>query len=412
MQQTPEQYLALVERHGAWRSQCMNLIAAENALSPAVRGQLATDLVQRYGNYAGRDLQDRRYRGNQYVQELEVLLSELVAEVFGATEVELRAISGHVAGLCVIMGLCKPGDTVLELSGPDGGHRLAAKAAQSPLVDLRIEALPFDAHEYNVSGKATCEAIRSLRPRLVILGSSNFLFPHPVRAIAECIRDLPGTVLAYDASHVIGLIACGEFQDPLAEGADIVFGSTHKTLPGPQGGLIFGRDRAVMDAVATAVYPGAVTNHHLMRGPALALALLELRAHPEYGRQVIANARALGAALAARGVSVVAADRGYTASHTVLLAVAEIGTGLEVSRALEQADIITSHTALPAALGGEGVRLGTAEATRLGATEAHMQAAAEIIADVLTDPGRAECARGRVHAWAEGLPGLAFAAMP
>jgi glycine hydroxymethyltransferase len=399
----------LVTEHSAWRAGCMNLIAAENALSPAARGQLATDLVQRYGNYTGRDLHNRRYRGNRYVEAMEVLLTDLIAETFGATEVELRAISGHVAGLCVIMGLCRPGDTVMELSSADGGHRLAGKAAESPLVDLNVVPLPFDPAAYNVDAAATCAAIRELRPRLVILGSSNFLFPHPVSEIAACVHETAETVLAYDASHVMGLIACGEFQSPLTEGAQIVFGSTHKTLPGPQGGIIFGNDREIMDAVATAVYPGAVTNHHLMRGPALALALLEMRAHPEYARQVIANARALGGALAAAGAKVIAADRGCTASHTVLIAVPELGTGYEVSCLLEQADIITSHAGLPAALGKEGVRFGTAEVTRLGATEAHMQAAAPIIADVLVGRLAPAAAHEAVHAWAASLPGLTYA---
>jgi len=95
------------------------------------------------------------------------------------------------------------------------------------------------------------------------------------------------TVLAYDASHVFGLLACGEFQDPLREGAHVVFGSTHKTLPGPQGGLIIGNEIALMDAIGTAVYPAIVTNHHLMRSPALAVALLEMQAHPDYAQQVI-----------------------------------------------------------------------------------------------------------------------------
>jgi glycine hydroxymethyltransferase len=399
----------LVEAHGAWRAQCMNLIAAENALSPAVRGQLATDLVQRYGNYAGRDLHNRRYRGNCYVEELEVLIAQLVADTFGGAEVELRAISGHVAGLSVIMGLCRPGDTVLELSGIDGGHRLAAKAAESPLIDLRVEALPFDPDVYNVNGAATCEAIRRLRPRLIILGSSNFLFPHPVPEIAACVRGLPGTVLAYDASHVLGLLACGGFQAPLAEGAHVVFGSTHKTLPGPQGGLIVGTDPEVMDAIATAVYPGTVTNHHLVRGPALALALLEMRAHPDYAGQVVANARALGRALQEAGVAVVAADGGYTDSHTLLVVAPKPDTGFAASCRLEEADIITSHSSLPAALGGEGVRLGTSEVTRLGATESHMAQAAAIIADVLLGREPPEKARPRAREWAASLPGLTFA---
>src|SRR5690606_35800889 len=151
--------------------------------------------------------------------------------VFGATEVELRAISGHVAGLAVIMGLCKPGDTVLELAGADGGHRMAAKAIESPLIDLRVLAFPFDADACNIDVDATCALIAREKPRLIIVGASNFLFPVPLEPIARCIAEhSPDSVLVYDASHVLGLIACGVFQDPLREGADLIFGSTHKTL--------------------------------------------------------------------------------------------------------------------------------------------------------------------------------------
>jgi glycine hydroxymethyltransferase len=407
---TPAGIAALVDEHEAWRAQCMNLIASENALSPAVRGQLATDLVQRYGNYAGRDLDNRRYRGSRYVNEIEVALTDIVRDLFGASEVELRAISGHVAGLCVIMALCRPGDTVVELDGTSGGHRLAAKAAESPLIDLNIVPLPFRGEDYCVDAQATCELIVATQPRLVILGSSNFLFPDPIREIAACLKDAPKTVLAYDASHVMGLIACGEFQAPLAEGAHIIFGSTHKTLPGPQGGIIFCNDSSLMDAVSLAVYPGAVTNHHLMRAPALAIALLEMQANPGYGAQVIRNAQALGAALTERGLSVVAAHRAYTRSHTILLRTEGIGTGMAVSKALEAADIMTSHQGLPESLGGEGVRLGTAEVTRLGAVEADMATAAAIIADVLTGGLAPDQAKAAAHAWAERLPGLSFAA--
>jgi glycine hydroxymethyltransferase len=401
----------LVNEHEAWRAHCMNLIAAENALSPAVRHFLASDLVQRYGNYAGRDLNDRRYQGNRFIQQLETGLIEIVRQVFGASEVELRAISGHIAGLAVIMATCRPGDTVLELSGGDGGHRLAAKAVESPLIDLKVFPLPFDPVRYNLDVEAICHLIRERKPSLVILGSSNFLFPHPVREIAACLSESPHTILAYDASHVFGLIACGAFQDPLREGAHVVFGSTHKTLPGPQGGLIFSNDTRLMNAISTAVYPVTVTNHHLMRSPALAVALLEMQANKGYARQVILNAQALGQRLSERGLRVVAAGQGFTQSHTILLQVAEYGTGKAVAGLLDEADIMTSYTSLPAALDKEGVRLGSAEVTRLGATEKDMVAAADIIADVVQRRTGPSAACEAVHTWAEHLPGLRFAEM-
>ncbi|MCC7355466.1 MAG: serine hydroxymethyltransferase [Anaerolineae bacterium] len=404
-----QDFASLVSEHEAWRARCLNLIAAENALSPAVRRFLDGDLVQRYGNYAGRNLTDRRYTGNRYVQRIEVGLLEIVREVFGASEVELRAISGHVAGLAVIMATCRPGDTVLELAGIDGGHRLAEKAAESPLIDLKVLPLPFDPINYNVNAEAACQLIAERKPSLVILGASNFLFPHPVKEIAASLAASPRTVLAYDASHVLGLIACGEFQSPLPEGAHVVFGSTHKTLPGPQGGLIFSNDARLMDAISTAVYPGTVTNHHLMRSPALGVALLEMHANKGYARQIIRNAQTLGKSLSEQGLRVVAAHRGFTQSHTILLQVAEYGTGRSVAALLEEAEIMTSYASLPDALGKEGVRLGTAEVTRLGARETDMASAAEIIADVIQKRTSPTAARAAVRAWVDRLPGMAYA---
>lgn len=405
---TKEKIDAWVTEHNVWRTECMNLIASENAFSADVKKHLSSDLVQRYGNYLGRDLTDRRYTGSKFVKEIELALDEIAKDVFGASEVELRAISGHVAGLAVIMAVCKPGDMVMEIDGGDGGHGLAIKAAKCPLVQLDIHTLPFDPVAFNVDAAATVRFIRENKPRLVILGSSNFLFPNPVKEIAQSLADSPETILGYDASHVMGLLACGEFQKPLEEGAHVVFGSTHKTLPGPQGGLIYSNDSELMDAIATAVYPGIVTNHHLMRSPSLALALLEMKHNPGYARQVIANARALGLALHQRGIPVVAVDRGVTNSHTVLIQVAEFGSGREIARRLEDANILTSYTRLPKALGVEGIRFGSNEATRMGAVEQDMEQAAEIIAQVIKGSLSPEAATGPVKDWAQQFRQIHF----
>ncbi|MGD9091266.1 MAG: hypothetical protein PVF74_00350 [Anaerolineales bacterium] len=402
-------FLDLISEHENWRRSCMNLIASENALSPAVRQALDNDFVQRYGNYLGRDLRQRRYSGSRYIQQIEIELTAIIKEVFKAKEVELRAISGHVAGLAVIMATCQPGDTVLEIAGHDGGHGLAIKAAESPLIDLNVLPLPFDPFSFNIDVQETCKLIAETKPRLVILGSSNFLFPHPVQQITSCLAQSPNTVLAYDASHVFGLIACGQFQDPLEEGAQVIFGSTHKTLPGPQGGLIISNDAALMEAISVSIYPGIVTNHHLMRSPALGVALLEMKNHPEYAQQVIANAQALGRRLHHHSLPVLASERMYTRSHTILLATAPFGTGKEIARLLEAADIMCSYTKLPQALGTEGIRMGTSEVTRLGAQEHTLDDAADIIADVLHGRVQAAEAQSAVHAWADGLSEIHFA---
>ncbi len=375
----------LVAAHEAWRARTVNLIASENALSPVVRAALGSDLVQRYADYTGRDLSARRYRGNRYIELMEREAARIAQEAFGAEHVELRPISGHIAGAAVLVGLCSPGDLVLELGRDGGGHREAGKLAAVPLVPLKVGYLPFDQTSYNVDVVGTIQLIDRRQPRMVILGSSNFLFPHPVSAIAEALKVYPDTLLVYDASHVMGFLAADRFQDPLREGADLVFGSTHKTLPGPQGGIIFSNRSDLMDAVSQAAYPALVTNHHPFRIPALALALLEMqRWGAAYVDQVVANAQALGAALEVEGVPCVRAKGHYSKSHTILACVARFGSAATIAERLERGGIITTAAHLPDIWGGEGIRIGVQEITRLGAMERDMASLAQWIAQAIS----------------------------
>lgn len=373
----------LLARHTAWRRTTLNLIASENLVSPAVRAALANDLAARYADYPGRDPSNRRYRGTRYIAEIEAEAVRVAQGLFGARYVELRPIAGHLAGLAIILAVCRPGDTVLELGREAGGHREAGRLVVAPGIDLDVQYLAFDAARFNVDTEAAVRQIEELRPSIVILGSSHFLFPHPVRAIADAVHAIPGSVLAYDASHVLGFLAAGRFQDPLREGADVVFGSTHKTFPGPQGGIIYTNDDALMEGVTPALSPGLITNHHPFRMPAMALALAEMAAWGgAYMDATLANARALGRALEAEGIPVVATDGRATDSHTVLAKVAGLGAGLDIALRLEASDIVVTHALLPPELGGEGLRLGSQEITRLGATEETMASVARLIADV------------------------------
>jgi glycine hydroxymethyltransferase len=202
---------SLLARHEAWRSNTLNLIASENVLSPAVHAVLDSDLVHRYADFTGRDLAARRYRGTRYVVEIEREVERLARQVFAAEYVELRPLSGHLAGIAVLMALCKPGDVVLEIGRDGGGHREAGKFAVGELVSLDVRHLPIDATRYNVDPAAAADLIAEVRPRAVILGSSNFVFPHPVREMRAAVDALPGSYLVYDASHVMGLVAAGRF---------------------------------------------------------------------------------------------------------------------------------------------------------------------------------------------------------
>ncbi len=379
-----EKFLRLIKEHEKWRTGCLNLVAAENTMSPLARSLLSTDLAQRYGDYTGRNLHARRYFGNRFIIDLETEVEKLAQEVFGARFVELRPISGHVAGNAVILSLCKPGDLVFELSRNDGGHRLATKLAQSPLIDLKVDYFPFDPNTFNIDVGRTMDLVRKVKPRLLIFGASNYLFPTPLVEIAQEVRNLPDTIILYDASHVLGLIAGKTFQDPLSEGAQLVFGGTQKSFPGPQGGIIYTNIEELIQQVSNIVYPGMLSNHHLSRILSLGITLLEMKLWgQEYANQVIKNSKALALELVNQQIQVVGNGEHYTQSHTVLINTSSLGNNEELGYKLEEANIITTAIRLPDSLGGAGLRLGTNELTRRGANEVHMIRIAQLIADVL-----------------------------
>ncbi len=402
-----ERICELVDTHTQWRVRCLNLCAAENRMSPAARAMLASDLAQRYGDYNGRDLTARKYCGTRGIVALEETVNALARELFRASHVELRPLSGHTAGNAVMAGLCRPGDTVMELSREGGGHRLATKLATAPLIPLNIQHLPFDDAAFNVDVEQTLQVVRETRPRLVIVGSSNFLFPVPLRALAEGLLDVPDTVLVYDASHVLGLIAGRRFQDPLAEGAHVVIAGTQKSFPGPQGGIVYSNDGGLMRTISEAVYPALLSNHHLARIPSLGMAMAEmLESGGVYADALIRNAKALATALAGQGLIVVGAAMGYTQSHTVLVGTGALDRAKDWGDALDQMDIVANSVALPASLGGTGLRFGVSELTRGGATVADMLEVASVIAAALLQRQAPEAVKARANTIADRFNSL------
>jgi glycine hydroxymethyltransferase len=401
---------ACLEEHTAYRRSCLNMIASENMASPTVIRLQANELSQRYGDYRGRDPRVRKYLGNQYVVRLEQSVTDLVKDLFGAEYVDLRPLSGHIAGAAVLMALCRSGDTVLELDASAGGHRLAEKLGAARLIDLKVAPLPFDAEHFNIDVDRCRDAMRQLKPRVVILGSSSFLFPHPIAALREIADEMPETHLLYDASHVLGLIAGGCFQKPLDEGAHVVASSTHKTFAGPQGGVVLTNDADLADRIAGAIYPALVTNHHLHRIPSLGAACLEwIKYGAAYATAVIANAQALAREVAARGLPVVGNGGAYTQSHTILIATQRFGRMSELAQRLERACIIVGPSVLPERWGRAGLRIGVQELTRRGMVPADAAPIAELMAAILFERRSPEDCRREVVAIAERLNRCRFA---
>ena len=217
-----------------------------------------------------------------------------------------------------------------------------------------------------------------------MFGCSLFLFPHPIKELEQTIRD-KGGVVCYDAAHVAGLIAGGQFQDPLREGAQMMTFSTHKVLFGPQGGAIAAHAEYA-DALKKAVFPGMTSNHHLNNVAAKAMVFAEyLQFGRRYAKDVVANAQTLAGRLAALGEKVLGEKNGYTKSHQVALDITKYSDGGVVEKLLEDQNIICNREPIPGDLQAGrhytnpgGIRLGVAELTRLGMGKSEMKETAEI----------------------------------
>jgi glycine hydroxymethyltransferase len=237
---------------------------------------------------------------------------------------------------------------------------------------------------------AACAMIRDLEPKLTLVGQSVFLFPTPLREMSDAAHEV-GAKVMYDGAHVLGLIAGGQFQDPLREGADVMTGSSHKTFPGPQGGFMISDtdDEKFQRKLNSAIFPGTNSSYHLHHVAGKVVALAEFAEFgATYAADIVANAKAFGEAMAAEGFDVLAEERGYTASHQILTRHGEqdSGAGAKAAQLLEDAGIITNMNMLPGdtkALTPSGLRLGVQELTRVGMGVDEMGVVASLYARVL-----------------------------
>ncbi len=311
---------------------------------------------------------DGFYKGTRFIDELEALGEKLACEVYGADWASLRPLSGHVADMIMISTLTKPGGSILSVNPVNGGYDGIGGKGYPPLVNVKNLFFPFDSERMNIDVDKAKALIEDEKPSLVVFGQSYFLFPHPIAELADACQSA-GSQVAYDASHVLGLIGGGEFQRPLKEGAAIMLGSTHKTLFGPQGGIILGTS-PVKERVKDRQFPGLVDNAHWNRLAALIWALDEIRRRgAKYASQIIANAKALAKALHEGGLPVKCADYGFTKSHQVFLDINGEEAINRFSEKLEEANMIVDH----------GIRLGTNESTRRGMKARDMERVAELI---------------------------------
>ncbi|MGB1586883.1 MAG: serine hydroxymethyltransferase [Thermoplasmatota archaeon] len=367
----------------------LGMIASENIVSPRVAEMLVTDL---HGRYAEGLPGKRYYQGCGPFDDIEALGIDLAQKVFGARFANIQSTSGTNSNMAALKALTKPGDNITAVSLADGGHISHAPMGAVGMRGLKLHTYPWIEADMQIDVDAAVKMIHDVKPSLALFGQSMILFPTPMDEVAAAAHDV-GAHVMYDGAHVLGLIAGGQFQDPLREGADVMTGSSHKTFPGPQGGFVLSdsEDAAIHKKLNGGVFPGVCSNYHLHHMAGKVIALAEFEAFgKQYAADIVANAQAFGAALAERGFDVLAEERGFTRTHQVVTrhGEADSAAGAKAAQDLEDAGIITNMNMLPGdtkPLRPSGLRLGVQELTRVGMAKDQMQDVAQFYKRVLLD---------------------------
>ncbi len=362
---------------------CFNLNPATNVMNPAAEAALSRGLGSRPSlGYPG----DKYEMGLEGIEEIEVIAAELAAEIFGATHAEIRVASGAMANLYGFMALTRPGDAIIAPPPSMGGHVTHHAAGCAGLYGLVTHAAPVNADGYTVDLAGLRTLAHRVKPRLITIGGSLNLFPHPVPEI-RAIADEVGAHVLFDAAHQCGIIAGGIWANPLTQGAHVMTMSTYKSLGGPAGGLIVTNDAEIAERLDAIAYPGMTANFDAAKSAALAITLLDWRDHGRaYAQAMVDLARALASALVDLGLPVFAADRGATQSHQFAIEAAAFGGGQTASKTLRMAGLLACGIGLPVAAVPtdlNGLRIGTPELVRRGMTPADAPGLAALIAEGL-----------------------------
>ena len=363
-------------------AECLNLNPATNVMNPRAEATLGAGL----GARPSLGYPSEKYEmGLEAIEEIEIIAAELAAEVFRAKYAEIRVPSGAIANLYSFMAFARPGDAIIVPPASIGGHVTHHRAGAAGLYGLDIHEAPIDAERYTIDVDGLAAMARRLQPKVITVGSSLNLTHHPVEGI-RAIADSVGAKVMFDAAHLSGPIAGGAWPDPLAQGAHVMNMSTYKSFGGPPSGLIVTNDAAIAERLDVIAYPGLTANFDASKSAALALTLLDWKAHgPAYAAEMVASAAALAEALVDLDVPVY---RGGTASHAFAIEASQWGGGYATALRLRQANLLTCAIGLPTA-DGEGLRVGTNEAVRWGMSSADMAELADLVTHGLQNPASA-----------------------
>jgi glycine hydroxymethyltransferase len=320
--------------------------------------------------------------GLEAIEQVEVIAAELAAEVFGARFAEVRVPSGAIANLYAFMACARPGDSIIVPPATIAGHATHHRAGAAGLYGLEIHEAPIDADNYTIDVAALAALAEQVRPRMISVGSSLNLAHHDVAGI-RAVADSVGAVVLFDAAHLSGPIAGKAWPNPLEQGAYVMTMSTYKSLGGPTAGLLVTNDAGIAERVDAIAFPGLTANFDAGKTAALAITLADWIAEGEaYAATMTACARDLADALIDLDVPVFQVKDGPTRSHAFAINCTQTGGGHSTAVHLRTANILTSAIGLPTGT-DDGLRVGTNELARWGATSGDMPEMAQLIARAL-----------------------------
>ncbi len=378
-----------VEQEEKKSSEILHMTANENIISQNVRRLIGSSLSSRYysDTYDSENNPSKNcytfgnavYRGLPAVHAFEEEARVHANRMFHAQFTDFIALSGLHAVLCMVSTITKPGDKIFIFSPTSIGHHATENLLKN-LGRIPVE-IPWDYENIQIDLEKFSEVFHKENPTAIFLDLGKSLYPLNVKAIREIVGS--GIKIIYDASHVLGLIAGGLFQNPLEEGADILIGNTHKTFPGPQKAILLYADKEFGRKISLDLFSCAVSSQHTHHSLALYATIMEMAVHGKaYAQQIKINSEMFSMELLNMGFTLISRKNELPHSHMIAISGVFPENALEACRRLHMADISTNTQKI---FGTDCVRIGVQEVTRRGMKEAEMQTIAHFFKRIIFD---------------------------
>ena len=366
----PEIY-RLIKQEETYQIESVRLIPSENYVSKAVLEATGSVLANKYSEgYAGR----RYYEGQRYIDQIETLVTNRAKSLFGAEHANVQPYSGSPANLAVYFALLKPGEGLMGLALPHGGHLTHGWTVSVSGSFWRPIRYTVDRESHRIDYDAVRKLARAEQPKMIVTGATAYPRQFDFKIFSEIAQEV-GAYLLADISHIAGLVVAGVHPDPVPY-ADVVMTTTHKTLRGPRGAMILCR-KELAAQIDKAVFPGLQGGPHNHTTAAIGVALKEAATveFKDYGRQVVRNAKALADELLARDFQLVS---GGTDNHLIVVDLTNKKViGKNAAQALDRAGIVCNYNTVPfdprKPFSPSGIRLGTPAVTSRGMKEPEMR---------------------------------------